>query len=272
VVKTIKNVAIRKHQRSIFRVCMLRTYKKERFANQLFRNLFIVLRKINMLKRFYRNLPVDKAMRNYLLFALFITLGASLEAQTNTRKVIQFSGVVVSGDSLHPVPYTNISVRNSYHGTVGDYYGFFSFVAQAGDTIDFSSIGYRKAKYVIPTDLDDTRYSVIQVLNKDTVELATTVIYAWPTKEQIYEYFLKTPVPDDDLERARRNLAQETMVDMAMKMPMDASMNYKNTMNQYNTRLYNAGQIPMNNLLNPIAWAKFVDAWKKGDFKNKEKR
>jgi hypothetical protein len=26
----------------------------------------------------------------------------------------------------------------------------------------------------------------------------------------------------------------------------------------------------MNNLLNPIAWAKFVDAWKKGDFKQKQ--
>jgi hypothetical protein len=209
-------------------------------------------------------------MKSLLIILLGITISTHLNAQTGKRKVIQFSGVVVSGDSLHPVPYTNVSVRNSYYGTVGDYYGFFSFVAQAGDTIDFSSIGYRKTNYVIPSDLDDTRYSIIQVLNKDTIELAATVIYAWPTKEQIYEYFLKTPVPDDDLERARRNLAQETMVDMAMKMPMDGSMNYRNTMNQYNTRLYNAGQIPMNNLLNPIAWAKFVDAWKKGDFKNKK--
>jgi hypothetical protein len=102
--------------------------------------------------------------------------------------------------------------------------------------------------------------------------LPTTVIYPWPTKEQIYEYFLKAPVPDDDLERARKNLAQETIVDMALTVPMDATMNYRNTMNQYNTRLYNAGQIPMNNLLNPIAWAKFVQAWKKGEFKKKPTR
>jgi hypothetical protein len=99
--------------------------------------------------------------------------------------------------------------------------------------------------------------------------LPTTVVYPWPTKEQIYEYFLKAPVPDDDLERARKNLAQEKMADLAMRTPMDASMNYRYSMNQYNTKLYNAGQIPMNNLLNPIAWAKFVDAWKKGDFKRK---
>ena len=99
--------------------------------------------------------------------------------------------------------------------------------------------------------------------------MATTVIYAWPTREQIYEYFLTAPIPDDDVERARKNLAQEKISDMAINMPMDASMNFRNSMSNYNTRLYTAGQIPMNNLLNPIAWAKFVEAWKKGDFKKK---
>ncbi len=208
-------------------------------------------------------------MKHICITICILLTAFSTEAQTTKRQVIQFSGVVVSSDSLVPVPYTNVSVRNSYYGTIGDYYGFFSFVAQTGDTINFSSIGYQKASYVIPDDLEENRYSIIQVLNRDTIELATTVIYAWPTREQIYEYFLSAPVPDDDLERARKNLEQETLVNMAMKMPMDASMNYRNTMTNYNTRLYNAGQIPMNNLLNPVAWAKFVEAWKRGDFKSK---
>lgn len=210
-------------------------------------------------------------MNKLILFVLLCLSPLFVFSQTSDKKVVQFSGVVVSSDSLVPIPYTNVSVRNSYSGTIGDYYGFFSFVAQTGDTISFSSIGYQKATYVIPDALEESRYSIIQVLNRDTIQLATTVIYAWPTREQIYEYFLSAPVPDDDLERARKNLEQETLVNMAMKMPMDGSMNYKNTMNNYNTRLYNAGQIPMNNLLNPIAWAKFVEAWKRGDFKSKSK-
>jgi hypothetical protein len=209
-------------------------------------------------------------MKKIIYLLVFLGLCTSqVTAQTTKRNVIQFSGVVVSADSLSPIPYANVTVKNSYYGTISDYYGFFSFVARAGDTIYFSSVGYQKAQYIIPEDLEESRYSVIQVMNRDTIELATTVIYAWPSREQIYEYFLKAPVPDDDLERARKNLEQETLVNMSMKMPMDASMNYKNSMDQYNTRLYQAGQIPMNNLMNPIAWAKFVEAWKRGDFKKK---
>lgn len=210
-----------------------------------------------------------KLFQSFLLISLLFLLSNHATAQQGDPKIIQFSGVVVSGDSLQPVPYVAITQKGSYRGTLSDYYGFFSFVAQEGDTIEFSALGFLKAQYVIPKNLDDTRYSIIQVLNQDTFLLPTTVVYPWPTKEQIYEYFLKAPVPDDDLERARKNLAQEKMADLAMRTPMDASMNYRYTMNQYNTKLYNAGQIPMNNLLNPIAWAKFVDAWKKGDFKRK---
>jgi hypothetical protein len=215
-------------------------------------------------------------MRKITLLSLLFLLGYSLlHGQNNKRKpgdLLQFSGVVVSGDSLQPVPFTAITVKGTYRGTLSDYYGFFSFVAQEGDTIEFSVIGFQKSTYILPDSLEGSRYSIIQVLNQDTIMLPTTVIYPWPTKEQIYEYFLKAPVPDDDLERARKNLAQETIVDMALTVPMDATMNYRNTMNQYNTRLYNAGQIPMNNLLNPIAWAKFVQAWKKGEFKKKPTR
>jgi hypothetical protein len=215
-------------------------------------------------------------MKKITLVSLLLLLGFSLvKAQSNKRKpgdLLQFSGVVVSGDSLQPVPFTAITVKGTYRGTLSDYYGFFSFVAQEGDTIEFSVLGFQKSTYILPDSLDGSRYSIIQVLNQDTVMLPTTVIYPWPTKEQIYEYFLKAPVPDDDLERARKNLAQETIVDMALTVPMDATMNYRNAMSQYNTRLYNAGQIPMNNLLNPIAWAKFVQAWKKGEFKKKTTR
>ena len=211
-------------------------------------------------------------MKNAFRVLIAILLGLMLSVgHAQKADLLQFSGVVVSGDSLKPVPFTAITVKGTYRGTLSDYYGFFSFVAQEGDTIEFSVIGFRKSTYIIPDSLSDSRYSIIQVLNQDTVMLPTTVIYPWPTKEQIYEYFLKAPVPDDDLERARKNLAQETIVDMALTVPMDATMNYRNSMNQYNTRLYNAGQIPMNNLLNPIAWAKFVQAWKKGEFKRKSK-
>jgi hypothetical protein len=204
-----------------------------------------------------------------LLITLLLMLAAVQVAQSQERRVIQFSGVVVSGDSLQPVPYTSIMVRNSFHGTMSDFYGFFSFVALSNDTIEFTAVGYQRSQFVIPDELNENRYSLIQMMQKDTFLLKETVIFPWPTREQFKEAFLRIEVPDDDLERARKNLAQESMRDMGMKMPMDGSMNYRNTMQNYQSQLYTAGQIPQNNLLNPIAWSRFIQAWKNGDFKRK---
>jgi hypothetical protein len=208
---------------------------------------------------------MQKIYLSILLMLYFVSQGFA----QNNKNVVQFSGVVVNGDSLQPVPYTNISLKGSNHGTISDFYGFFSIVAEAYDTILFSSLGFRRSQYIIPGDLKENHYSIIQMLQKDTILLRETVIFPWPTKEQFEIAFVNMEVPDDDLERARKNLAQDKIISISAAMPMDASMNYRNSTQQFNTKLYNAGQIPMNNLLNPIAWAKFVQAWKNGDFKRK---
>ena len=70
--------------------------------------------------------------------------------------------------------------------------------------------------------------------------------------------------------RADRNMARADVKEQMTGMAMDASLNYKFSMQQYQSKLYYAGQLPPNNLLNPIAWAKFIKAWKNGDFKKKK--
>jgi hypothetical protein len=107
-----------------------------------------------------------------LLLAGFF-LNPSAEAQTlvEQRRPIQFSGVVVTGDSLKPVPFVTILVRKTNRGTVADYFGFFSFVAQEGDTIEFSTVGLKKSRFIIPDTLGESRYSIIQMMFEDTVQL-----------------------------------------------------------------------------------------------------
>ncbi len=136
------------------------------------------------------------------------------------------------------------------------------------DTIVFSSIGYKKGVYIIPDTLVENKYSLIQLLSQDTVMLAETVIYPWPTKEQFKYAFLHIDIPDDDLERAKNNLSLHEMKTRMENMPMDGSMNYKNYINNYTSKLYYIGQLPPNNLLNPLAWAQFIEAWRSGKFKN----
>ncbi len=215
-----------------------------------------------------------KKHHKILLICLLTVLTLSSSAQTtkkdSARKVIQFSGVIVTADSLTPIPYTSVIVRNTYRGTVSDYYGFFSFVAQAGDTIEFSNISFKKAQFVIPTDLTESRYSLIQMMVADTFQLNAQIVYPYPTPEQFKQAFLYMDIPDDDLERARRNLSKEYLANLEQNMPADPNMAFRLTLKKQNARLYYAGQLPPNNLLNPIAWAKFIEAWKRGDFKKKK--
>lgn len=203
----------------------------------------------------------------FFVLLLNFNLGFS---QENTHDLIQFSGIVVDGDSLKPLPFTSIIIKNTRRGTIADYYGFFSFVAQKNDTIEFSSVGYKRATYIIPDSLSDNKYSLIQVMYSDTILLRETIIYPWPTKEQFKEAFLSADIPDDDLERARKNLKRAELKERSETMAMDGNMNYTNQMRQYQSKLYYAGQAPPNNLLNPIAWAKFIKAWQDGEFKRKD--
>ncbi len=209
-------------------------------------------------------------LRNIIIvFALLTIFPCVLRAQQdeNDNDLVQFSGVVVTADSLNPVPFSHILIEGERRGTMADYYGFFSFVAEKGDTIVFSAVGFNKVKYVLPDTLSSNRYSLIQVMQVDTVTLSETVIYPWPTVDQFKQAFIELDIPDDDLERAKKNLALAEMKERMWNTPMDGSMNYKNYVNERTSKLYYAGQLPPNNLLNPMAWAEFIKAWKEGRFK-----
>jgi CarboxypepD_reg-like domain len=190
-------------------------------------------------------------------------------AQSN-EKLVQFSGVVVASDSLQPVPFASVMIKNANRGTVTDYYGFFSFVAVKGDTVEFLYLGFKKGEYIIPDSLTDKRYSLIQVLVRDTIALKETVIYPWPSKEEFRRAFLELQVPDNDLARAERNIELAQLKEIKDAVPYDGSINYKYAMQQKQSRLYTAGQYPTSNLFNPLAWAQFIKAWQDGTFKKKD--
>lgn len=203
----------------------------------------------------------------YILALLVLFSGLSVKAQVE-EEVIQFSGVVVSEDSLNPVPFTNVIIANSGRGTMTDVYGYFSFVAEKGDSILFSSVGYRRANFVIPDTLEENKYSLIQILKRDTIELEETVVYPWPTFSEFKQAFLEMEVPETDVERAEQNLAQAEMNRRMEAMPASPSENFKIQMQRDRAKLYYAGQSPPVNIFNPFAWSKFIEAWKRGDFKN----
>lgn len=214
-----------------------------------------------------------------ILFILLVILGCGpLGAQTLSensdeledslsKDLIQFSGVIVTGDSLVAVPYVNVYDKISRRGTTSDYYGYFSFVAKKLDTIVFSSVGFKRSYFVIPDTLSTNRYSMIHMMLEDTIELAPQQIYPWPSKEDFAEAFLNLNVNDDQIRRAKKKLTPEELAAVGREMPTDGSLNYKWQMQQYQSRLYYNGQAPPINLLNPLAWSEFIKAWRNGDLK-----
>ena len=194
-----------------------------------------------------------------------------IAAQESSEPLIQFSGIVVTGDSISPVAFTNIVIKNTWRGTVADFYGYFSFVAHKLDTVVFSSIGYKNLEFTIPDTITEDRYSLIQVMPSDTIILPQTVIYPWPSREDFKMAFLTFDVPDDDYERARKNLEASKIREMAESYPMDGSLNFKRSMQMQQDRLYYIGQTQPISILNPFAWAEFIKAWKEGKFKRKDR-
>jgi len=185
------------------------------------------------------------------------------------RGLVQFSGVVVTGDSLEPVPFTSILIKGSYRGTISDVYGYFSFVAQQGDTLQFAAVGFKRGQYVIPTDLPDNKYSMIHQLYPDTILLGEMQVSPYPSKEQFAEAFLNMQLGDDDYLRAMNNMSPAQMMQRMEDMPPDAAGSYQTLTMLDQTRLYQQGGMPTINLMNPIAWAQFLQAWRNGAYKKK---
>lgn len=195
----------------------------------------------------------------------------STEPQDSTH-YIQFSGFVLDGDSLIPIPYTMVYNTTRKGGRLSDIHGYFSVVAAPGDVVRFSNVTYKDSYYTIPDTITGDRYTMYYMMEMDTFMLNPVYIYPWPSQEEFADAFVNFDVPDDDLERARKNLEREEMRQRVLGTPGDGSINFKWNMQQHQEKLYYSGQAPPIQLLNPIAWSKFIKAWKNGDFKRQDKQ
>ena len=208
----------------------------------------------------------------FLVSALFLLSFGRLSAQTPDSSLVQFSGMVLDGsnEQLFPVPYANILVKDQQRGTYSDLQGFFSIVVEKGDVIVFSAVGYQTVEFKIPQTLEDDRYSLVQLMTQDTINLPETVVFPWPNKDHFKLEFLAMDVTPELQERAARNLANESLRQMRNEVPKDGTENGSYYLRQQAREYYYIGQRPPMNIFNQIAWKKFFDSWKNGDFKKKK--
>jgi CarboxypepD_reg-like domain len=194
----------------------------------------------------------------------FNSFSQDKESRISDSTMIQLSGVIVSEDELEPLAFTTVYDKTERRGLIADGYGFFSFVTFPGDTLIFSYFGYKTSTYIVPDSLTENRYSIIHLMQKDTINLPSVDVYPWPSREDFARAFVEMRPYDDALRRAQRELSGESLAFVAARLEGDASLAYGNVTNQQQSQLYTNGQLPVNNLLNPYSWAKLIKDWKEG--------
>jgi hypothetical protein len=204
----------------------------------------------------------------YCLLCLVLASGNCFaQVEKGYENIIQINGVIMTADSLRAVPYATVEVRNKNRGVESEYNGVFSIVCYKGDTLQFSCLGYKGKQFVVSKDLKGQFFSVIQLLVQDTFYLPETIIRPLPTKEGFDYAFTHWHIPNDQYEMARKNTDAYMLRALAQTLPKDGREAQSALLSKQAREAVYYGQNKPMNILNPIAWAEFFDAWKRGDFR-----
>jgi hypothetical protein len=205
------------------------------------------------------------------LLIIIISLLICSLAQSQPEKLIQLSGVV-KNEYLQPIQFAHIVIKNKNRGTISDMRGMFSFVVEPKDTVLFTAVGFKRVALVIPDTLSRYHLPVDIYMETDTIWIEEVIILPWKTYEEFREAFLSLELPDNDLNRAYRNIALiKTQMYMASNKP-DPEMNYQYMLKEQYNQLYSKGQIPYYSIFNPLRWVEFFKYIEEGRFKNKNKK
>ena len=221
----------------------------------------------------YRDGTASNTMRNIFLivFTLFLAFQvADLKAQGNP-KIIQFSGLVVSGDSSYGIPSVQIYIPKSGRGTTSNFLGYFSMPTLEGDTVAIRAVGYKEKMFAIPKNILEDKWSLIISLSEDTLSLPDIEVLPWPTEQIFKQAFIALRLPEQDMSNMNENLNDQVMKRMMYNMGADGMMNHKYYMNQQVNKQESRFFAPTISLLNPFAWSKFIKSVKKGQLKEQWK-
>lgn len=202
-----------------------------------------------------------------IILIIFVCFLVQHEMVAQDKKLIQFSGTV-KDELLQPLPFSHVLILNDYRGAITNNFGTFSLVAKESDSILISSVGYKTKYIAIPDHLPSKFYNLDIILEVDTLVIAEANIYPWKTYEEFKDAFVNLKLPNDDTERARRNIAL-IRTQIIMDHEPSARANFHAIMQKQYEQTFIQGQYPSYQILNPFAWAKFFKALKRGDFKSK---
>src|SRR5690606_13048432 len=170
-------------------------------------------------------MPVSTFFRN--IFSAFIFTVCTFllafspqQAQAQgAAKVVQLTGIVTAGDSLYGLVGASVYVPKAGRGTTTNQYGYFSLAVLAGDSVVFSSVGFKQQYIMIPKNFRGDSYSVIIEMKEDMVALPEVSIFPYSTEELFKRAFLSLKLPDENQKAVAKNLNEAIIERMMLDAP-----------------------------------------------------
>lgn len=199
--------------------------------------------------------------------AIFLLLiSAPLFSQSGSReKFVQVTGIVVDYNYTPLGGVTVISQKLRRAAITEAVNGIYSLTSVPGDTILFRAVGYKRYHSIIPEDYKEKTCNIDIMLQVDTVTIEDVTILPWRTYDEFISDMTKAkdydPVDDfyaENIESIYISIAK------ASSLNISGHSAYRTAMQQNFDNMRYKGQLPVNNLLNPFAWAKFIKSIKDG--------
>lgn len=186
----------------------------------------------------------------------------------NQERFIQLSGIITD-ETQRPVQGVAVVSKKLHRGTVSERSGIYSLTTTPGDTIFFRALGFKRYHTVIPETYTDRRCMADIVLEPDTIEIAEVTILPWRNYDEFIKDVTKEKPVDPIVQNMNENLASiYVAISTQSNLNISPEAGYRYSMEQNFSTMSTRNQYPVNNLLNPFAWSRFISEIKRGLLKN----
>jgi hypothetical protein len=207
----------------------------------------------------------------YIIILLLLPLCAITGQKQETERFFQVSGIITDEEhnAISNVGVVSLKLRR---GTLSGKTGIYSITSTPGDTILFKALGFKKRLLILPRDFEGRHFSLDVMLSLDTIPIENVVVMPWKNYSDFIRDMTEPPPVSPEIENMNRNIASVAEAVTSSKgVRITPEAGYRYAMQQNFNQTATRNQYPVNNLLNPFAWAKFISGIKHGLLKNKEK-
>jgi hypothetical protein len=207
--------------------------------------------------------------RSLITIAILILTATALSGQS-IEKYVQVSGIITDA-SYRPVAGVTVVSKKLRKGIISEKSGIYSITSTTGDTIFFRALGFKRYHTIIPENFEQKHCEADIVLDVDTILIKAVNVLPWKNYGEFIKDVTKEKPVDPMIENMNDNIASiYVAIANQSNYKISPEAGYKYAMEQNFGAMATRGQYPINNLLNPFAWSKFIHGIKNGLFKNQK--